>query len=289
MTGRHAGSAPDREFADAPRRFTSSGVAWREFGAGPALILLHGGAGSWLHWARNIEALATRFRVIAPDCPGFGDSGPVPDGTSDEGYLDLLQAAIDEMTPDEPRVHFAGFSFGGYLAAEMALRFRARTTALSMTGGAGFGPPEGRTFTLGSKRRLGARLGREPTGDELRAMDRENLALLMLWDADRIDDRAISMQRWNVAHTRFDSRRLSWAFGTPELIGRLACPVMVVYGEHDAAAIPPVAERFRLCRAARADVLAQAIPDCGHWAMYEAPEVFNRLMLDFHTRAQGAE
>jgi pimeloyl-ACP methyl ester carboxylesterase len=90
------------------------------------------------------------------------------------------------------------------------------------------------------------------------------------------------MQHRNVARTRFDSRRLSWCDGTPELVGRLSCPVLVVYGEHDAAAIPPIAERFARLRAARPDVQTVTIPDCGHWAMYEAPETVNGLLLDFH-------
>ena len=62
-------------------------------------------------------------------------------------------------------------------------------------------------------------------------------------------------------------------------------PVLVVYGEHDAAAIPPIAERIERCRAARPDLESRIIPDCGHWAMYEAPETVNRLLLDFHGRA----
>ncbi|HET7409469.1 MAG TPA: alpha/beta hydrolase [Paracoccaceae bacterium] len=276
---------PDRRHVETPARRTRGGTAWREFGAGEPLVLLHGGAGSWLHWVRNVDALAERFRVIAVDCPAYGDSEPVPEDITDEGYLELLRGEIGEMIGDAPRVHFAGFSFGGYIAPQMAVRFGARSASLSMTGGAGYGPPEGRPFTLDSKRRLARRLGRQPTADELCAMDRDNLAKLMLWDEAAIDDWAVDMQRRNVERTRFDSRRLSWCEGTPELIGRLSCPVMVVYGEHDAAAIPPPAERFERCRAARPDVVTRLIPECGHWAMYETPEVMNRLMLDFHSRA----
>ncbi len=115
-------------------------------------------------------------------------------------------------------------------------------------------------------------------------MHAENLARLMLWDRSRIDDWAIDMQFRNVERTRFDSRRLSWAGDTPRLIGALTCPVKVIYGEHDAAAIPVIAERFEMCRATRPDIETQVIPACGHWAMYEAPEVVNALLLDFHRR-----
>lgn len=275
----------DRRHVRTPSRRTSGGIAFRTFGEGEPLVLLHGGAGSWLHWVRNVDVLASRFRVLAVDAPAYGDSADVPEDVSDGGYLDLFQAAIEEIAGDAPRVHLAGFSFGGGIAAHMAVRLGARTASLSMTGGAGYGPPEGRPFTLDSQRRMARRLGREPTEAELWEMHRENLLKLMIWDSDKLDDWAIGMQRDNLERMRFDSRRLSWADGTPELVGRLSCPVMVVYGEHDAAAVPPIAERFERCRAAKPDVETRLIPDCGHWAMYEAPEVVNRLMLDFHGRA----
>ncbi len=245
-------------------------------------MLLHGGAGSWLHWALNVDALASRFRVLAVDLPSYGDSDAVPWETSVEDYLATVHVAIDEMTEGAANIHFAGFSFGGFVAADMAVRFGQRTASLSMTGGAGYGPPLGRPFTLGSRRRLAQELGREPTETELRAMHRENLARLMIWDEAKIDEWAVDMQARNVARTRFDSRRLSWADGTPDRIGRLSCPVMVVYGEHDAAAIPPVEERFARCRAAKPDVRTDVIPACGHWAMYECPDAVNQLLLAFH-------
>ncbi len=280
---------PDGTLVEPPCRRTSAGVAYRMFGpdkpAAEPLVLLHGGAGSWLHWVRNVDALATRFRVLAVDAPAYGDSGPVSGDITDEEYLELFRAAVEEMAGEARRIHLAGFSFGGYVAAQLAVRLGQLTGSLSMTGGAGYGAPEGRPFTLDSKRRLARRLGRQPAEAELRAMHAGNLAKLMIWDRSKIDDWAVGMQHRNVARTRFDSRRLSWADGTPELIGRLSCPVLVVYGEHDAAAIPPIAERIERCRAARPDLESRIIPDCGHWAMYEAPEVVNPLLLDFHGRA----
>ena len=272
----------DRRHVETPFRATSAGVAWRELGTGLPLVLLHGGAGDWRHWVLNVDALATRFRVLAFDLPNYGDSAAFGWEIETDAYLDLVFAAIDEATAGEPEVHLGGFSFGGYLAAETAVRLGSRLAALSMTGGAGYGRPEGRTFTLDSRKRMTARLGREPTEEEIWDMQAENLCKLMIWDRAKIDDWAIAMQVENVARTRFDSRRLSWADGTPELVGQIEAPVLIVYGEHDAAAIPAPAARIAACRARNPTVQAEIIPDCGHWAMYEAPETVNDLLLDFH-------
>ncbi len=274
----------DRRFVETPFRQTANGVAWREFGAGEPLVLMHGGAGSWQHWVRNVDQLATAFRVIAIDQPSYGDSAPVAPDISNDDYLAVVADAVAEICGDAPRIHLAGFSFGGLIAAAAAVALGPRAASLTMTGGAGYGPPKGRDFTLESRRRLAVRLGRAPTDAELRAMHAENLARLMLWDRARIDDWTIAMQFRNVERTRFDSRRLSWTGDTPRLIGRLTCPVKVIYGEHDAAAIPAIATRFEMCRETRPGIETRIIPGCGHWAMYEAPETVNALLLDFHGR-----
>lgn len=49
-------------------------VVWRQFGSGSPLVLIHGGHGSWLHWARNIEALSKDFSLWIPNLAGYGDS-----------------------------------------------------------------------------------------------------------------------------------------------------------------------------------------------------------------------
>lgn len=280
-------SAPVSDRRLVPPRFakTADGTAYRVFGAGEPLVLMHGGAGSWEHWVLSVDALAAAFRVVALDLPGYGDSDRPEWDIPTEDYLAEVADAVAEICGDAPRIHLAGFSFGGLVAAATAVALGPRAASLSMTGGAGYGPPTGRTFTLESRRKLAKRLGRAPTEQELRDMHAENLAKLMVWDRTKIDDWAIDMQFRNVERTRFDSRRLSWSADTPALIGDLTCPVAVIYGEHDAAAVPPIEHRFALCHAVRHDVETHVIPGCGHWAMYEAPEALNALLLDFHRRA----
>src|SRR3546814_2761948 len=63
-------------------------MVWRVWGEGEPVVLLHGGFGSWNHWVRNIEPLAARYRVIAADMPGQGDSDDPPQPRSEEHTSD---------------------------------------------------------------------------------------------------------------------------------------------------------------------------------------------------------
>ena len=96
-------------------------------GEGPALLFLHGagGAGKWLPFQ---AALARRFTLYCPSHPGHGGSPPADwiQHISDLAfhYLDLL----DELRL--PRVHLAGASFGGWIAAEVATMAAHRLRSL---------------------------------------------------------------------------------------------------------------------------------------------------------------
>jgi len=95
-------------------------MAAHRSGRGPHLVLFHGGMGSWKHWIRNVEPLAARFTVHALDHPSYGASAPVPRETTGPQYLDLVHELILEMLPGDAPLRFAGFSFGGAIAAHLA-------------------------------------------------------------------------------------------------------------------------------------------------------------------------
>jgi pimeloyl-ACP methyl ester carboxylesterase len=99
---------------------TASGqVVWRRFGDGPPLVLLHGGHGSWLHWARNIPAWAQRCSVLVPDMPGYGDSATPPEPTL-ASLVQMLAQSLDGLVSADTPLQLAGFSFGGLVAAHLA-------------------------------------------------------------------------------------------------------------------------------------------------------------------------
>lgn len=96
------------------RRVTVNGVGLNvaTAGQGPAVLLLHGFPHTWRLWTEVIGPLARRYRVIAPDLRGFGDSDRPADGydagtlaADAEGLLEALGAGpaavvgIDLGTP----------------------------------------------------------------------------------------------------------------------------------------------------------------------------------------------
>ena len=86
-------------------------MVWRTVGSGPTLVLLHGGHGCWLHWARVIPELSARFTLYMPDMPGYGESTLTPS----EGFHELvtqLQLSLDALVGAQTSVLLAGFSFG---------------------------------------------------------------------------------------------------------------------------------------------------------------------------------
>jgi 2-hydroxy-6-oxonona-2,4-dienedioate hydrolase len=249
-------------------------VCWRGFGHGPVLVLLHGGHGSWLHWVRNIEALAQRFTVWVPDMPGYGDSGAAPPG----GLAALVQATaatLDLVVGAHTPVRLAGFSFGGLVAAQLAA-LRPGVTQLALLGSAGHGSirrPHGKLRSW-----HGAAAG----GDEAALADamRHNLAVHMLHaPAAAIDALALWVHTDACRRARFRSKEISRAALIGPLLEALPAALLLVWGEHDVTADPP--HVMQHLAAAHARRRALTIEGSGHWVQFERAARVNALLLDW--------
>jgi pimeloyl-ACP methyl ester carboxylesterase len=108
-------------------------------GEGESVVFLHaaGGAGTWPEFHQR---LAERFDVIAPDHPGFGKSDDFPEVEAIDDlvyhYLDVL----DGLGLDRP--HIVGASFGGWIAAELAVAAPHRVGSLVLLSAAGLRLPD---------------------------------------------------------------------------------------------------------------------------------------------------
>jgi 2-hydroxymuconate-semialdehyde hydrolase len=102
------------------RRLQVAGVstAVLEGGAGPSLVLLHGGIEcGGVVWAPVLGALAARHRLIVPDVPGLGESEPVTDLDVDS-FAEWLVELLRQTCPQPPML--MAHSLGGSLAAGFA-------------------------------------------------------------------------------------------------------------------------------------------------------------------------
>jgi pimeloyl-ACP methyl ester carboxylesterase len=90
-----------------------------EAGTGEPLVMLHGLGATKVSFLPTIAALADRYRTIAVDLPGFGDSGKPLGAPYDPAFFaDSIMSLVDALGLD--RFHLLGHSMGGRAALEMA-------------------------------------------------------------------------------------------------------------------------------------------------------------------------
>jgi pimeloyl-ACP methyl ester carboxylesterase len=125
---------------------------WRG-GSGPALLLLHGGAGdARRHWAPVWERLAHSFVVAAPDLPGFGETAPLP-SASFGAFADWVGELREVL--GFPRLVLVGNSFGGGVARLYAAAHPVRVIRLILVNGGALPQIPGWARRLAALPRLG--------------------------------------------------------------------------------------------------------------------------------------
>lgn len=260
-----------------------------ETGTGPAVVMLHGGgpgASGVSNYARNIDALATHFRVIVPDMPGYGRSVKGVDHSDPFGYLaDMIRGLLDELGIDT--AHLVGNSYGGAAALRLALDTPRRVGKLVLMGPGGIGTTRGLP-TAGLKSLLSYYGGDGPSRDKLAAFIRTYLVydgaavpedLIDLRYRASIDPEVVAdppLRRpsgpmalrtlWRMDLTR--DRRLK----------TLTTPTLILWGRDD-----------KVNRPAGGPVLFDLLPNAGlvmtsrtgHWMQWERAELFNRLAVEF--------
>jgi 2-hydroxy-6-oxonona-2,4-dienedioate hydrolase len=247
-------------------------MVWRIWGAGPALVLLHGGYGSWMHWIRNVLPLARAFTVIAPDLPGLGCSATPPEPHTAERLARIVADGLDVVLPQGERLHLAGFSFGGVLGGHVAAELGERVRGFTIVGSNGLGLP--RQPTELERQKPGG------TVEELLAIARHNLGVLMIADKAKIDDLATYIQYLNAPRGRVRSRRFSRTDTLLQALPRVTARLSGIWGGRDAGAYPYLGERQRVLNDIQPGLRFEIIPGAGHWVAYEAADEFNPLLAE---------
>jgi pimeloyl-ACP methyl ester carboxylesterase len=234
-------------------------------GAGDPLLFLHaaGGAGAWLEFHR---LLAGSFDVIAPDHPGFGGSDEFPDVEAVDDlvfhYLDVMHAlGLD-------RAHVVGASFGGWIAAELAVTAPHRIASLVLLSPAGLRLPD------------------HPVPDIFLMTPDELVARFFQHGPPRAEqapvapgiDEILAAYRDRTALARF-----CWSpyLCNPKLerrLHRISAPTLVVSPSQDR--LIPIAHGRRYAERIPAARFTE-IGDCGHAMYFERPAEFAAVTIDF--------
>ena len=219
-------------------------------GEGPAVVLIHGLSGSGRWWAYNVPALAQRYRVYNVDLVGFGRSRGQRLVLREAGAWLAEWLQIEGIT----HTHLVGHSMGGYIATEVAatapdvVRRLVLVDALVLPIGRGL---VWHALDLARAMRY-MRLNFLPVlvGDALRA------GPLTMWQATR-----------EVLSADLSDR-----------LDAVQAETMVVWGEKDTLLGPDLGRRLAE-RLARARFVC--VEGAGHNPMWDRPQRFNELLLDF--------
>ncbi len=259
---------------------TSTGpVAYDEQGAGDPIVLLCSGAHDRHDFDELRALLPERFRTIAIDWPGHGESPPGRGPTSAMRLADVAEQAVEQLAPAGAVV--LGNSVGGFSAARMAIRRPELVRGLVIVDGGGFAgrPPHVRLFCA---------LMRRPWF--LRAIY-PAFATLYMRPRTTADRRARDV---GVATTRHDPglRAVSELWGSfasrehdlRRQATSITAPTLVVWGRRDPVIPLKIGRRIATTiPAARLVVL-----DTGHVPHTSDPEGFAAQLLPFLDAAFAA-
>lgn len=238
-------------------------MVWHAFGdpAAPALALLHGGFGSFLHWARAIPLLQARWRVFAADLPGLGDSAPAPEPYTAGSIAAIVADGLRALLGPGPLM-LAGFSFGGLIGGHVAAALGGQVRGFVFFGPGGLGLKRGEHPPLLKWRHLS-----DPAG--IAAIHAENLRRFMFRDPARADATAVWIQTENTRRARTKSRPIAATDTLARRLREIRVPMCGAWGDRDLTAWPYMDTRRALM--AELGIAYVEIPDCGHWAPYEQP------------------
>ena len=253
-------------------------LAHEGWGQGSPLLLVHGFTGSRDSWSHLRPLLEPRFRVLAADLPGHGESPITPDTTFDRTLGQLL-ALLDSH--GLAQVDVAGYSLGARVALGLGLRAPERVRRLVLESGS---PGLRRRRDRGERRRDDAVLAEVIERDGLEAFVRRWEALPLFDGLRRLPDELRARIRERRLSHRPEAlagslRALSLG-AQPSYWARLwtvRAPTLLLTGGRD----PKFTGIARAMAAEMPLVWGHVFPGAGHAPHLESPEEWAREVTSF--------
>lgn len=191
----------------------------------PALLLLHQSPSSSAMYLSLMQRLCDRFRCIAPDTPGFGNSDPLPGGGAEiADYARVMHALVEAL--DIAPCYLFGHHTGAAIAVQLAHDYPATARAIALSGPTLLNEEQKRTL---------------PGLASPVPLCEDGSHLLAMWQRMRAKDPAaplaLSQRELQSAFASGDAYQASYrAVTRQDFAGQLAaitCPVLVYAGDED--------------------------------------------------------
>ena len=268
-------------------RIEIDGQRWTylQAGEGPPLILLHGFTGAKENWLPIMGPLSTRFRVLAPDLPGWGESSR---GAAEDHSFAGQAARLEQFvhaTGGGESVFLVGHSMGGGVAAMWAAQQPGALKRLVLLDAAGL-PFENAFAQL-------VRAGEHPFEVNNQEQFERQLSMVFKrppwipWPADRalIERRQakVDFEREVLAAVASDEQQ---AFAPGEAAHNIKVPTLMLWCRDDQSIDVSVANAYAERIAGSSVVMLE---DCNHMPMMEQPEETAQILLEFFSVAALAD
>jgi pimeloyl-ACP methyl ester carboxylesterase len=232
----------------------------------PPVVLAHALGGNALMWSRQIAALSSEHRVLAPDIIGMtGRSAPIRLPYDGRGYADWLRQTLDGLGVRE--ASFVGLAFGAWLVMKFAALEPERVRRAALLSPAGFLPVRWKYLV--------------PVIWDILFLNDEQARrlshLLLAPPGASLDEQAAEMLYLSIKHyqTPFEAPAVP-----PAQIARLTAPTLVLVGEHEDVWNPR--ELLSHVRATVPNLrAAEVVHGAGHGLTASHPEHVNARLLRF--------
>jgi len=244
-------------------------------GKGTPILFVHGFPLTHAMWNKQVDAFSRRYRVIAPDLPGFGESHVTGSTMSMEAIADDMHALLHAVFVDQPIV-FCGLSMGGYVAWQFFRKYRAQLKALVLCDTkAAADTPEAAAGRLKLAEDILARGSQVALEAMLPRLLSANTAQE---HPEIVADVRSMILRTSPASMASALRGLADRPDCTELLGQIDVPTLVLCGQDDQ--ITPAAEMKHMAQAIRGAQFVE-VPSAGHLSPLENPDVVNSAIQGF--------